>query len=447
MWRTLFIAALTLSVRAEDWPRFLGPSGNGISRETGLVDDFPIDGLPINWSIPVGAGYSAPSIARGKLVVFHRVKDEETVEALNPADGKTLWKYSYPSTFIDPYGYNNGPRCTPLLHDGKCYTFGAEGKLLCLSLADGKKIWERDTAKNWEIPEAFFGVGSTPVIEGDKLIVMVGGQPNSGVVALDPSTGKTIWESVGEKNWQGQPMIGWPGDRTVDWARYRYDKQASYSTPTAATVNGTRQLFCFMRQGLVSLNPTNGTVNFSYWFRAQVNESVNAMSPVVVDDSVFISAAYYKIGSALLKVSPSNKDVTPIWRGTALEIHWSTPIYHNGYLYAFTGRNEPDARFRCVEFKTGKVMWERDESWRRFREGEAKYGRGSAILADNKLIVLGETGLLGLFKLNSEKPEEVSRWQVPGLQFPCWAAPILSDKNLYLRSENRLVSLKVGKAQ
>ena len=202
-----------------------------------------------------------------------------------------------------------------------------------------------------------------------------------------------------------------------------------------------------MRQGLVSLNPTNGTVNFSYWFRAQVNESVNAMSPVVVDDSVFISAAYYKIGSALLKVSPSNKDVTPIWRGTALEIHWSTPIYHNGYLYAFTGRNEPDARFRCVEFKTGKVMWERDESWRRFREGEAKYGRGSAILADNKLIVLGETGLLGLFKLNSEKPEEVSRWQVPGLQFPCWAAPILSDKNLYLRSENRLVSLKVGKAQ
>jgi hypothetical protein len=92
-------------------------------------------------------------------------------------------------------------------------------------------------------------------------------------------------------------------------------------------------------------------------------------------------------------------------------------------------------------------MWERDESWRRFREGEAKYGRGSAILADNKLIVLGETGLLGLFKLNSEKPEEVSRWQVPGLQFPCWAAPILSDKNLYLRSENRLVSLKVGKAQ
>ena len=96
MWRTLFIAALTLSVRAEDWPRFLGPSGNGISRETGLVDDFPKDGLPINWSIPVGAGYSAPSIASGKLVVFHRVKDEETVEALNLADGKTLWKISYP---------------------------------------------------------------------------------------------------------------------------------------------------------------------------------------------------------------------------------------------------------------------------------------------------------------------------------------------------------------
>jgi len=238
-------------------------------------------------------------------------------------------------------------------------------------------------------------------------------------------------------------MIGWPGERVVDWKRFRGDKQASYSTPVAATVNGERQIFCLMRQGLVSLNPANGTVNFSYWFRAMVDESVNAISPIVVDDLVFISGAYYRIGSALLKILPGNQSVEPVWRGTSLEIHWTTPIYHNGYLYGLSGRNEPDARFRCVEFKTGKVMWERDERWRHGIE-PATYGRGSAILAEGKLIVLGETGLLGLFRVNPEKPEELSRAQLP-LKYPCWTAPILSNKRLYIRSENKLLCLDLAR--
>ena len=239
-------------------------------------------------------------------------------------------------------------------------------------------------------------------------------------------------------------MLGWPGDRTVVWKKW--DKQASYATPVAASVHGERQIFCLMRQGLVSLNPTNGVVNFSRWFRAQVEDSVNAANPVVVDDVVFISAAYYKVGSALLKVKADNHGFDEVWRSTALEIHWTTPIYHAGYLYAFSGRNEPDARFRCVELKTGKLMWDRDESWAPHSMKQPPvYGRGSAILADGKLIVLGEGGLLGLFKINPEKPEEISRWQVPQLHHPCWAAPVLSRKRLYLRSEDRLVCMAVAK--
>ena len=446
MLRLLSILLLLVSASfASDWPKFLGPTANGISTETNLLDSFPPSGPQILWQKDIGTGYSAPSILNGKLVLFHRVKGEEVVEAMDRANGKPIWRYAYPSAFIDPYGYNNGPRCTPLLHETKCFTFGAEGKLLCLDLNTGKKIWERDTAKSWEIPEAFFGVGSTPILEGNRLIVMVGGQTNSGVVALSPEDGHTLWESVGSKNWEGQRMIGWPGDRKVEWERFRYDKQASYSTPTAATVNGARQLFCFMRQGLVSLNPTNGNVNFSYWFRAQVNESVNAISPVVLDNSVFISAAYYRVGATVLNVLPENHEVAPLWRSTALEIHWSTPILNNGYLYAFSGRNEPDAHFRCVEFKTGKIMWDRDESWRKYGEGAGKYGRGSALLADAKLIILGETGLLGLFKLNPEQPEEISRWQVPQLKYPCWTAPILSERTLYLRSESKLLAIDFSK--
>ena len=430
-----------------DWPQFLGPHRNGTSDETGLLDRWPTNGVPVVWEKKIGTGYGAPSVRGDRLVLHHRIGDEEIVECFEAATGKPLWRQGYPSRFIDPYGYNNGPRGTPLLTIDRCYTFGAEGKLVCLELQSGKLIWQRDTAKEFEVPPAFFGVGSSPILEGDLLIVMVGGQPNAGVVGFDAKSGKTVWESVGEKNWQGLPMTGWPGEPKVQWKRW--DKQASYSTPVAATVNGQRQLFCLMRQGLVSLNPTNGEVNFSFWFRSRVEESVNAMNPVVVDDLVFISAAYYRIGSVLLRVKPDNRSFDEVWRSTVLEIHWNTPIYHDGYLYAFSGRNEPDARFRCVELKSGKLMWDRDESWPLHSSHETPqpgvYGRGSAILADGKLIVLGEGGLLGLFKINPQQPEEISRWQVPQLHYACWAAPVLSRRKLYLRSEDALVCLNLAK--
>jgi outer membrane protein assembly factor BamB len=448
----LFFVSLCLGVRiisthtfSADWPQFLGPKADGTSSENNLLDSFPDAGPPLLWEKDVGTGYSAPSVRDGKLVLHHRVKEEEIVEAFSPVTGSSIWRYAYPSTFVDPFGYNNGPRCTPLLTSNRCYTFGAQGKLLCLDLADGKLVWQRDTQKDFEVPEAFFGVGSTPILEGNLLIVMVGGQPNSGVVAFDSATGKTIWESVGERNWQDQPMIGWPGERTVDYKRIRRDKQASYATPVAATVNGQRQIFCLMRQGLVSLNPTNGAVNFSYWFRAQVDESVNAANPVVVDDQVFISTAYYRVGSTVLKILPDNRSVEALWRSNSLEIHWTTPIYHNGYLYAFSGRNEPDARFRCVEYTTGKIMWDRDERWRAYSGTPNTYGRGSAIMADRKLIVLGEGGLLGLFRLNHESPQELARYQVPQLKYPCWAAPILSYRRIYLRSESKLLCFDFAK--
>jgi outer membrane protein assembly factor BamB len=447
--RTLVISAVLLTAAArvnstaEDWPHFLGPRADGTSTETGLLDSWDDKGPPILWEKDIGTGYCAPAILGNTLVLFHRLKNSEVIEALDTATGKSIWTNSYPSSFLDPYGYNNGPRASPLLTEDKSYTFGAEGKLTCVDLKSGKLIWQRDTTKDWEIPPAFFGVGSSPILEGGKLIVMVGGQPNSGVVAFDPATGKTLWESVGEKNWQGIPMSGWPGERKVNWSRY--EKQASYSTPVAATVNGIRQVFCLTRQGLVSLNPTNGEVNFSFWFRSMANDSVNAMDPVVIDNMVLISAAYYHVGSVLLQVQPDNKSVKEIWRSTALEVHWNTPIYKEGYLYAFSGRNEPDAHFRCVEYKTGKIMWDRDERWRGHEHFSPTYGRGSAILADGKLFCLGEAGFLGIFKPNPNKPEEICRAQIPQLHYPCWAAPILSNKRLFVRSEDKLLCVDIAK--
>jgi len=438
----LLLLAATARLKAENWPRFLGPAGTGHSTETGLLSSWGEQGPPILWTKTIGTGYSAPSVVGGRLVVYHRIGDEEIVECLEAATGSPVWKHSTPTSYQDPYGYNNGPRCTPLLTTNRCYTFGAEGRLQCLDLGSGALIWERLTGKDWVIPEAFFGVGSTPLLESNLLIVMLGGQPNSGVVALEPGTGKTVWESVGDKSWTGVPMTGWPGERTVAWRQW--DKQASYASPVAATVHGARRIYCLMRQGLVSINPQNGVVDDSFWFRARVEESVNAANPVVVDNQVLITAAYYKVGAVLLAAQSNSFKLKPVWRDTVLETHWSTPIYHDGHLFAFSGRNEPDARFRCVDFKTGKLLWDRDESWPPHSTPTPKvYGRGSLIAADGKLIVLGEGGLLGLFRLNAERSEELARWQVPQLRHPCWVAPVLSNQRLFLRGEKQLICLNL----
>lgn len=459
---TISHLAAGAEIAGEDWPQFLGARGNNISTETGLLDKWPTNGPPAAWERNIGSGYSAPSVRGELLVLHHRMGSEEVVEAFLAASGKPVWRHAYASRFVDPFGYNNGPRCTPLLTRSLCYTFGAEGKLACLDLKSGKLIWERDTAKDWNVPEAFFGVGSTPILESDRLIVMLGGQPNSGVVALDAATGKTIWENVGKTNWQGVITAGWRREEPYQWTGI--EKSTSYASPVAATIHGQRHILCVMRQGLVSVNPTNGEVNFSHWFQSLANDSVNAMGPVVQGDLVLISAAYYRIGAELLRVRPDGKSIEQAWRQPAqipnslpairatppqpLEIHWNTPVLHDGFLYAFSGRDEPDAQFNCVEFKTGKRMWSRDEHWQKHPPQGSQfptYGRGSAILADGKLIALGEGGKLGLFKVNPKQAEEISSFQVPQLGYPCWAAPVLSHKKLYLRSENRLVCYDVGK--
>jgi outer membrane protein assembly factor BamB len=281
----LAAVGLALAGVAADWPQFLGPKRDGTSAETGLRTDWPKDGPPVLWQRDVGEGYSSPVIVGGKLILFHRVGDEEVVECLDAADGKGMWRYGYSTSYRDSFGKGNGPRATPVVAGGKVYTLGVEGRLLCLDLAKGGKVWEHKLLDEYTVPDSFFGVSTTPLVEGNLALVNVGGK-DAGVVAFDKDTGKAVWKATS----QG----------------------ASYSSPVAATIDGVRHALFFTRQGLLSLNPENGEVRFEKRWRARIDASVNAAVPLVIGDLVFVTASY-NTGALLVKVSKDKAET--VWSG------------------------------------------------------------------------------------------------------------------------------------
>lgn len=449
----LLSIASASQVCGEDWPWFLGPKHTGESTETGLNLDWTKEAPRTLWKQEVGTGYSAPSVLGDRIVLHHRVGNEEVISCRKTEDGSEVWKFAYESTFEDPYGYNNGPRCSPVLTSERCYTLGAEGMLLCTAMKDGETLWQVDLRKDFKLPEWFFGVGCSPVLDGDRLIVLVGGQPNSGVVAFNAADGKVLWQAVGEKTWsgvttsEGKPYE-WTGDEMV----------VSYSSPIIAEIHGQKHLLCLMRQGLVSLNPETGDENFKYWFRARVHESVNAARPIVVDDQIFITAAY-DVGSALLQVNKDGKGFEEVWRDRRnMLAHWSTPIHVDGCIYGFSGRHENEGELRCIEISDGKMAWSsvgydgpltglaRDRTTGKIVESATGkvipypfFGRGSLIRVGDKFIVLGERGTLSVVDVNKEKFVERGRYSLDEINYPAWAAPVISNGRMYLRSEGWLV--------
>ena len=445
--------------RGQDWPRFLGPKGTGVSDETDVLKTWPEGGPKILWSKRIGTGYSAPSIRDDRLVVHHRIDDEEIIECRDALTGEVVWADKYPSSYEDPYGYNNGPRCSPLLTEDRCYTYGAEGKLTCVDLKTGKRIWQRDVKKDFNLPDWFFGIGCSPILEGNVLITLVGGQPNSGVVGFDAKTGKTLWESVGKETWDGVLTGERKGD-TYEWTGK--EQIVSYSSPIAVTIHGRRHVLCLLRHGLVSLDPKDGSERFKYWFRSRAYESVNAARPLVLGDKIFLTAAY-NLGSVLLEVNPNGQGVKEIWRDREnMLCHWSTPIHVEGYIYGFSGRHEREGELRCIDLKTGTVQWQttgydgdiadlsQDPMTGIITDKKTAkavpwpfFGRGSKIQIGDRFLILGERGTLALAKINPNKYEELGRTIYPQIRFPAWAAPVLSHGLVYLRDEDALVCLDV----
>lgn len=380
------------------------------------------------------------TIAAGRLYQFDRFDDRATVYCLEAETGKEIWKYSYETQYQDLYGYNNGPRCSPVIDGDRVYAFGVDGMLVCLDAFDGTLNWKLNTNEKFGVVQNFFGVGSTPVVHGNLLIVMIGGSPEDSQFAAPGQLDRV------EGN--GSGIVAF--DKLTGEVKYKItDELASYASLKMAKIDGRDWCFAFCREGLVGFEPSQGKVDFQFPWRSTVLESVNASSPVVVGNQVFISECYGP-GSAMLNVKPGGYEIA--WqdnarvRQKAMQTHWNTPVFHNGYLYGCSGRHSESAELRCIDWKTGKVVW-----------NERGLDRSSLLYVDGHFVYLGEYGDLKLLKANPEKFDVVAECQLtakiagaggeqeerPLLNYPCWAAPILSHGLLYVRGEEQLICLEL----
>jgi outer membrane protein assembly factor BamB len=282
------------------------------------------------------------------------------------------------------------------------YTFGPQGLLHCLDFGSGKEIWTVDVQKDFAAGKGFFGMACSPLVEGDEVLLNIGGAKGAGIVAFDKTNGKLLWKTC--------------------------DAEASYSSPVAATINGRRSVLFLTREGLVAVDPATGEPRFQYSWHSRNRMSVNAATPLVIGDSIFLSASY-GTGAALLR--PHDGDVEKLWSGDdLLSNHYATSIEYNGFLYGIHGRTDPGfsprPKLRCVELKSQKVRWETES-----------IGAASLVRAGNRLIILTEKGELILVPANPEHFQPTARAQV--LSAEVRAFPALADGYLYVRSKDQLV--------
>ncbi|MBI2188712.1 MAG: PQQ-like beta-propeller repeat protein [Acidobacteria bacterium] len=403
--RALLVLAIAASARvaAEDWPQFLGPERNGVYRGPALAESWGPQGPRVVWRRQVGAGFAGPAVVQGRVILFHRVGTEEVVESLDARTGSTQWRYGYPTTYRDDFGFDEGPRAVPVVSGVVVYTFGAEGQLHAIDLAKGTRIWSEDTMRRFKVPKGFFGAAGSPLVEDGRVLANVGG-PEAGIVAFDAKSGKVLWTATSD--------------------------QASYSSPAGATIGGRRLAIFLTRAGLVGLDPATGRVQFQRPWRARIAASVNAATPMVIGDLIFVSAEYGP-GAGVFRLEGTM--LSELWTSNeVLTNHYATSVHLNGVLYGFHGRQEFGQSFRAVELRTGKVRWSQE-----------RFLAGTVTLVGDRLLILRERGELVLAPASPDGFKPLARAQIlPGV---VRAYPALSDGLLFARNENTLVCLDLRK--
>lgn len=403
-WGIGLTAALVCApLQAGDWPQILGPQRNGIAdADEHLAEQWPQAGPPVVWERKVGSGFAGVAVAQGRVILFHRERGQEVTEAMDAANGKTLWKIGHPTTFYPQVGGGDGPLCVPVVQDGRVVTFGAQGVLTCIELETGKRVWARETHQDFRAQEGYFGAGSSPIVVGEHVIVNVGGsRAEAGVVAFSLRTGETVWTKTNEP--------------------------ASYSAPTLAKWADQTHVLMVTRYQCLLIDPATGAIRFQFPF-GQRGPTVNAATPLALDDGHLLVTAAYGIGSVY-----ASYDLTGIrrhWEGDrSLATQYCTPILLEGHFYVIDGREDvPPADFKCVEAKTGEVLWT-----------EENFGYGTLLLADGKLVVVKTNGEILLVRPSSKGMKILSKARP--MDGTVRALPALSNGRLYLRDDGVLKCL------
>jgi outer membrane protein assembly factor BamB len=390
---------------AHDWPQWRGPRRDGISLETGLHLDWEQGPPPLLWKKPIRGGYSSPAVARGRVYVTDRDGGQERVFCFDAESGEELWVYSY----ANDYGnleFGAGPRATPTVHDGRVYTLGATGTLLCLEADPADRqprvLWRHDLMAEFATEAPRWGVASSPLIEDDLVIVQPGGETAS-VAAFHRLTGQLVWKALND--------VG------------------GYSSPVAVTAAGVRQIVCVTGEGIAGLHPRDGR---TLWYYPWVTTfEGNIATPIVAGNYVFVSSSYNK-GCLLLEISGQGSALTaePVYvkANKLMRNHHSTCVLHQGHLYGYdVNTNNNTAALKCVDLRKAEEKW-----------ADRSLTKGTLLYADGCLIILTEDGRLAVVEATPERFRKRGEFQIFD-STQTWALPALAHGRLYARDGRWLV--------
>lgn len=378
-----------------NWPQWRGPNRDGISKETGLLKQWPAEGPPLVWKATgAGRGYSSFSVSNGKLYTMGLRGDREYIVAFDTATGKEAWATAHGSAFHNDRG--DGPRGTPTVDGDRIYALGGNGDLSALEARTGKILWSKNVLKEFGGSNITWGISESPLVLGNKLLVNAGGQGAS-IVALNKSDGSVIWKSQSD--------------------------EAGYSSAIPLEVNGVTQVVFFTAERAVGLDVKDGRLLWEY--SRPSNRTANVATPIVRANRVFISSDY-GTGGGVVEIKPDNK-AQEIWFSKDMRNHHSSSVLIGDHLYGFSG-----AILTAVKFDTGEIAW-RDRS----------VGKGSLVYADGHLYCYSENGVVGLVEATPGGYKEKGRFRIQQDSLPTWTHPVVAGGRLYLRDQDTIYAFDV----
>lgn len=376
-----------------EWSQWRGPNRDGISSETGFLKNWPKAGPKVLWHIPLGDGYSGISIAQGKAYTMFAEGNDEFVICLDTSDGKEIWRFRSGAKFTEQRG--DGPRSMPTIDGDSVFALGAEGKLYALDARNGAELWSHNFVEEFGSSIPTWGFSSSPLIEGNLVLVEAGGKDEKAIVAFEKKSGDVVWAT--------------------------HTDAVGYSSPISIDFGGARQIVFLTSKTLLSVAPENGQIYWKYSWP----EGINIATPIFIpDDKIFISASYDK-GAVLLRMIADGDGIgiEEVWKSRVMKNHFNSSVLQGDYLYGFD-----NAILTCIEVNTG------EEQWR-----HRGFGKGSLLLADGYLIILGEGGQLALAEASPVEYREKARFQL--FDDKCWTVPTLAGGKLYLRNQQEMVCL------